>query len=111
MPDYLSWSVVQGLGRPNVVLFTAQVLGRWSFAPLAAQELGRAGRSIAQVLGRLPPRAACPGTGSIEGAKGTNLKHLPVHIPASSFIACAMRASRLNGALVRKDVRFPAPFG
>ena len=45
--------------------------------------------------GSITPRAACPGTGSLEG---TNLKHLPVHIPASSFMACAMRASRLNGA-------------
>ena len=41
------------MGRPNIVLLPAQVLGRWSFAPLAAQVLGRTGPSIAQVLGRL----------------------------------------------------------
>ena len=80
--------VAQVLRRPSLLLPFAQALGRQIL--------------LRPSTGSNAPRVTCPGTGSSKKQKKK------LFLSARSEVI--RRASRMNGALVRRDPFFPAPF-
>ena len=89
--------VVQALDRPSFEPHVAQVQGRPSCLPPVAQALCRPRKShvFTQVLGHT--RETCS-------------KQCLRRLSARSQEVCAVRASRLNGALALKNELLPAPW-
>ena len=85
--------VAQALGPSEYCAFHRPGTGSMEFCTACRPGTGSC-RPL-QSQGRSPREQCALEQGHLKKQREQNLKHLPVHLPASSFMACAFRASRM----------------